>query len=583
MKQVALPPRLTVKELAQALGVPPAEVSKALLQHRILATINQSVDFETAGLAAQQLGMEVLRAEAETVTGVAGEAPDLTREEEGELRTRPPVVTVLGHVDHGKTSLLDAIRHTQVAAGEAGGITQRIGAYTVDVGGRPVTFIDTPGHAAFTAMRARGANATDLAVLVVAADDGIMPQTDEAIQHAKQAGVTILVAINKIDRDDANPDRVKQQLTERGIVVEEYGGEVVAVPVSARSGEGIDHLLEMILLVTDLREPRANPDRLAEGTVIDAHLERGRGPVATVLVQNGTLRVRDFFVVGPVAGRVQSLTDDRGRRVQSAGPGIPVVVAGMPEVVRAGDRFLAAESERQSKSIADRNRGAADQRSQDARRVSLADIGRQAGSGVQDLALVLKADSQGELEALRGVLLRFEDSLVRLRLVFEGVGPITETDVDLAAAANAIVIGYNVRPEPNARAAADRGGVDVRTYDVVYQITEDIERAVRGMHAPTFEEVFVGRAEVRMRIKVPKIGFIAGSHVTEGKVVRDAVLSIRRDGRELQRSKVASLRRFKDDVREVAQGYDCGIEIADFQDFQEGDLLEAFVVEQRNA
>ncbi len=585
MKQVALPARLTVKELGLAFGVAPAEVSKALLQLRILASINQNVEFDTARLLAEQFGVEVVREQPAAVTGVAAAAPapDRSPESTAALRPRPPVVTVLGHVDHGKTSLLDAIRHTDVAAGEAGGITQRIGATTVEWEGRTLTVIDTPGHEAFTAMRARGANVTDVAVLVVAANDGIMPQTDEAIQHARAAGVPLIVAINKMDLEDANPDRVKQQLTERQLVVEEYGGDVVAVPVSARTGMGIPHLLEMILLVADLHEPRADPDRPAAGTVIDAHLDRGRGPLATVLVQSGTLRLQDHLVVGAVAGRVRAMVDDHGRPQRAAGPSMPVEVAGLPAIPRAGDRFEVMANERAARARAEALRLAEGGSAAPVRRAGLADLSRQGQGTVRVLDLVVTADTHGALEALRGVLLRFSDPAVRLGIVLEGVGPITEDDVNLAAAAQAIVVGFNVRPDAPARQVADRERVDVRTYDVVYHLTEDIERAIRGLHEPTFEEIFSGRAEVRARIRVPKTGFVAGSHVVLGKVVRDAVVTVRRDGREIHRGRIASLRRFKDDVREVSEGYDCGIDLGDYQDFEVGDVLEVSVVQQRNA
>ncbi len=574
-----------MKSFADALGVSPAEVSKILLQHRILATINQSLDLGTARLVAQQLEVDILAPEeaAQPLVERFSDRDQFRADSAaGQLQPRPPVVTVLGHVDHGKTSLLDSIRHTSVASGEAGGITQSIGASVVTRDGRRITFIDTPGHEAFTAMRARGANITDLAVLVVAANDGVMPQTVEAIQHVQNARVPILVAINKVDVEDANPDRVKQQLAERGVVVEDFGGDVVAVPVSAKTGEGIDHLLEMILLVTDLHEPRANPNRPAEATIIDSRVDRGRGPVAAVLVQEGTLRLQDHFVVGPVAGRVRALVDDRGARVDSCGPGLPVQVVGLPEVVTAGDRLEVVASEKEA-----RTRAQAVQLAQRAGRgevpkVSLAELSRQSDQGVRDLDLVVKADTQGALEALRGALLRFADPLVRLRLVYEGVGPITVADVDLAAAANAIVIGFNIRPDANARAAADNQGIDVRTYDVVYQITEDIEKAIRGLHEPTFEEVFEGRAEVKARIRVPRSGIIAGCQVSDGKITRGSAIVVLRDGREVQRAKVESLRRFKDDVREVAQGYECGIDLGSYQDFLEGDILESYVVQQRN-
>ena len=555
------------------------------MQNRILATINQSIDAGTARLVAEQLEIEIADAEPDVAAPVERM---LDRDQfqvdakAGNLQTRPPVITVLGHVDHGKTSLLDAIRETSVASGEAGGITQRIGASVVERDGRKITFIDTPGHEAFTAMRARGANITDLAVLVVAADDGVMPQTIEAIKHVQNAGVPLLVAINKIDRDDANPDRVKQQLAEHGVVVEDFGGDVVSVPVSAKTGEGISHLLEMILLVSDLGEPRANPDRPGEAVVIDSQLQRGQGPVASVLVQEGTLRVQDHFVVGALAGRIRALFDDRGHRTVEVTPGLPALVTGLPEVATSGDRLLVMDSEREARAIAEERNLAVRSGRADANRVSLAELSKQSGEVVRDLDLVIKAESQGSLEALRSALLKFSDPLVRLRLVSDGVGPISEADVDLATAANAILIGFNVRPDPGAKALADRQGIDVRTYDVVYQITEDIEKAIRGLHEPTFEEVFEGRAEVKARIRVPRVGVIAGSQVTEGKITRGSLAVVQRDGQEIHRTLVVSLRRFKDDVREVAQGYECGIDLGEYQDFAEGDILECYVVQQRN-
>ncbi|MGC1184375.1 MAG: translation initiation factor IF-2 [Candidatus Dormiibacterota bacterium] len=580
-----MPANLTVKSLADALGVSAAEVSKVLMQNKILATINQSIDAGTARMVAEQLEIEIADAEPEVAPAVERM---LDRDQfqadadAGHLKSRPPVVTVLGHVDHGKTSLLDAIRQTSVAAGEAGGITQRIGASVVERQGRKITFIDTPGHEAFTAMRARGANITDLAVLVVAADDGVMPQTEEAIKHVRNAAVPLLVALNKIDRDDANPDRVKQQLAEHGVVVEDFGGDVVCVPVSAKTGDGIDHLLEMILLVSDLGEPRANPDRPGEAAVIDSHLQKGQGPVASVLVQEGTLRVQDYFVVGGVAGRIRALFDDRGERVQEVTPGLPALVTGLPEVATAGDRLLVEATERGARALAEERRLVLRSGKADTNRVSLAELSKQSGEGVRDLDVVVKAESQGSLEALRAALLKFSDPLVRLRLVSDGVGPISEADVDLAAAANAILIGFNVRPDPSAKARADSLSIDVRTYDVVYQITEDIDKAIRGLHEPTFEEVFEGRAEVKARIRVPRTGVIAGSQVTEGTITRGSLAVVMRDGKEVHRTQIASLRRFKDDVREVAQGYECGIDLGDYQDFAEGDVLECYVVQQRN-
>ncbi len=579
LKRVELPDNLTVKSLAEALGVSSAEVSKALLQRGILATINQSIDLGTAQLVAEALEIELAEA---TTQGAPATGRVMRDEGRKGLVPRPPVVTVLGHVDHGKTSLLDAIRESDVAAREAGGITQRIGASVVRREGRLITFIDTPGHAAFTAMRARGANITDLAVLVVAANDGVMPQTEEAIQHVRNSGVPILVAINKIDLEDAHPDRVKQQLAEHGVVVEDFGGDVVSVPVSAKTGEGLDHLLEMILLVTDLNPPMADPNAPAEAVVIDSQMDRGRGPVASVLVQEGTLRRQDHFVVGAVAGRVRDLIDDTGKRIDGCSPGLPAQVAGLPEVAVAGDRLLVVASEKEAKARAEAARAAVRQGRVDARRVSLAELSRQGEEQLRDLDLVVKADTHGALEALRSTLVKFSDPTVRLRLVYEGVGPISEADVDLAAAANAIVVGFNVRPDVGARAAAERQGIDVRTYDVVYQITDDIERAIQGMHEPTFEEVFEGRAEVKMRIRVPRSGMIAGSQVTEGKLTRGSTVVVRRDGKEVQRARIESLRRFKDDVREVAAGYECGIDLGAYQDFAEGDVLESYVVQQRN-
>ncbi len=578
-----MPSNLTVKSLADAIGVSPAEVSKILMQHRILASINQTIDPGTARLVTDQLEIEIGEPEPAAEVPEAQAAPPAPPPGKGQnLQPRPPVVTVLGHVDHGKTSLLDAIRKTSVAEREAGGITQRIGASVVEHQGRQITFVDTPGHEAFTAMRARGANVTDLAVLVVAADDGVMPQTEEAIQHVRNAGVPILVAINKIDRDDANPDRVKQQLAEHTVVVEDFGGDVVAVPVSARTGEGLDHLLEMILLVTDLNQPKADRDRAAEAVVLDSNLDRGRGPVAAVLVQQGILRVGDFFVIGAIAGRVRALVDDSGERISAILPGLPALVVGLPEVATAGDRLVVVGSERDARARAESARIASRAGRADQARVSLAELSRQSGESLRDLDLVVKADTQGSLEALRSSLLRFSDPSVRLRLVYDGVGPISETDVDLAAAANAIVVGFNVRPDAGAKTAAERQGIDLRTYDVVYQITEDIERAIRGLHEPTFEEVFEGRAEIKARIRVPRVGFIAGSQVSEGHVTRGSLAVVTREGKEIHRTRIESLRRFKDDVREVAQGYECGIELEGYQEFAEGDVLECYVVQQRN-
>jgi translation initiation factor IF-2 len=590
VKKLTLPATLTVKELADRLSVSGPQLIKYLMGNGVMATLNQALDFDTMALAADHFGFE---AESEDAAPAAAPAEgrrvrhvllDLSKEAPASLVVRPPVVTVLGHVDHGKTSLLDAIRQTRVAAGEAGGITQRIGAYQVEKNGRRITFIDTPGHAAFTAMRARGADVTDLAVLVVAADDGVMPQTEEAIQHARTAGVPILVALNKVDRDNANPDRVLQQLAERDLVPEEYGGSTTVVRTSARTGQGIDELLDMILLISDIEEPKANPRRPAVGTVIDSHLERGRGPIATALVQNGTLRVGDNVVAGSVYGRVRALIDDTGRRVKEAGPSTPVVVTGLADVVAAGELFQVMETERATRTLAQERALAAErQRAQPVRRITLADLASHvAEGGLKTLNLILKAEANGSLEALRGQILKIDDPTVRIKIVAEGVGAVGESDVNLAAVSDSIVIGFNVRPDVAAKAAAEAQGVDVRYYDVVYQVTDDIQKAIRGLYEPTFIEVLQGRAEVRKVFTVDGRPSIAGSYVTEGRVSRNAVVRVVRGGREIAKSRMAQLRRFRDDVREVAQGYECGITLEDFSEFQEGDVLEAFVVEQQN-
>jgi translation initiation factor IF-2 len=594
VKKLSLPATLTVQELGDRLGVSAAQVIKYLMTNGVMAAATQSLDFDTMALAADHFGFEaeIEDAAVEAAAGAAEDGQrrprhallDFSAEPADKLRPRPPVVTVLGHVDHGKTSLLDAIRETSVASAEAGGITQRIGAYQVEKNDRRITFIDTPGHEAFTAMRARGADVTDVAVLVVAADDGVMPQTEEAIQHARSAGVPILVALNKIDRDNANPDRVLQQLADRGLVSDQYGGDVPVVRTSARTREGIDDLLDMILLVSDIEEPRANPERRAVGTVIDSHLERGRGPIATVLVQNGTLRIGDHVVAGGVHGKVRALVDDRGRRVKEAGPSTPVVVTGLTDVVQAGEIFRVTDTERAARALAE-ERAARDRRQlvQPVRRITLADLANQVtDSGVKSLNLVLKADENGSLEALRGQVERIDDPTVRIKVIFEGVGEVGESDVDLAAVTDSIIIGFNVRPDAAARASAERQGVDVRYYDVIYQVTDDIVKAVKGLYEPTFVEVLQGKAEVRKVFTVDGKNAIAGCNVTEGKISRNAVGRVLRDGVEVTKSKIDRLRRFKDDVREVTQGFDCGVTLEDFTDFQEGDLLEVYVVEQQN-
>jgi translation initiation factor IF-2 len=590
VKKLTLPATLTVKELADRLSVSGPQVIKYLMTNGVMANLNQALDFDTMALAADHFGFE---AESEDAAPAAAPAEgrrvrhpllDLSKEDPSSLVARPPVVTVLGHVDHGKTSLLDAIRQTKVAAGEAGGITQRIGAYQIEKNGKLITFIDTPGHAAFTAMRARGADVTDIAVLVVAADDGVMPQTEEAIQHARTAGVPILVAMNKVDRDNANPDRVLQQLAERELVPEEYGGTTPVVRTSARTGQGIDELLDMILLLAEIEEPKANPNKPAVGTVIDANLERGRGPMATALVQNGTLRIGDNIVAGAVFGKVRALIDDTGKRVREAGPSLPVLVTGLTDVVVAGEIFQVMETERAARNLAEqRGFQAEKQKAQPVRRITLADLANQvAEGGIKTLNLVVKAEANGSLEALRGQILKIEDPTVRIKIVSATVGEVGESDVNLAAVSDSIVIGFNVRPDVAARAAAEAQGVDVRYYDVIYQVTDDIEKAIKGLYEPTFVEVLQGRAEVRKVFTVDGRAAIAGSYVTEGRITRNAIVRVLRDGREVTKGRMAQLRRFRDDVREVAQGYECGITLEDFSEFQEGDILEAYVVEQQN-
>ena len=559
----------------------------------VMATLNQTVDFDTAALAADHFGFEAESEEAVAAAAASEAGPerrrhpllDLSNEDPAKLKVRPPVVTVLGHVDHGKTSLLDAIRKTKVAAGEAGGITQKIGAYQVDRGGRRITFIDTPGHEAFTAMRARGADVTDVAILVVAADDGVMPQTEEAIQHVRTAGVPIVVALNKIDKDGANPDRILQQLAEREIVSSDYGGDVTVVRTSAKTGTGVDDLLDMVLLTTDAEvEPKANADRPAVGTIIESHRDPGRGPVATVLVQNGTLRVGDNVVAGSVHGKVRALLDEDGKRLKEAGPSTPAVLSGLSDTAGAGEVFQVMETERAARALAEQRQLADRQRqAQPVRRITLADLASQVAAGdAKTLNLVIKAEANGSLEALRGQIQKIEDPTVNIKIVGEGVGTVSENDVNLAAVSDSIVIGFNVRPDDRAKAAAEDQGVDIRYYDVVYQVTDDIEKAIKGMYEPTFVDVYQGRVEVRRVFTVDGKPAIAGSYVTDGKVVRNATCRVMRDGKEIARHKIDGLKRVKDDVREVARGYECGITLEDFAGFEEGDILEAYTVEQQN-
>jgi len=577
--KIALPPRITVGELAEKLGIGSAEVIKSLMTMGVLATINQEIDFDAASLVADEHGFDVEPLEQKEAREFGIEdVPDAPEA----LQPRPPVVTVLGHVDHGKTSLLDAIRQTNVTAQEAGGITQHIGAYQVELGGRKITFIDTPGHEAFTAMRARGAQVTDIAVLVVAADDGVMPQTVEAINHARAAKVPIVVAINKIDKANAQPDRVKQELAQQGLVPEEWGGDTVTVEISALRKQGIEELLEMILLVADMRELKANPNRPAKGTVIEARLDRGRGPVATVLVEKGTLRVGDPIVAGEVFGKVRAMTDDQGKPVEAAGPSMPVEVLGFSEVPQAGDVLHVVSEDKLAKQLAARRleRKRAEE-IQGARPVSLeALFGKIKEGEVKELNLIIKADVQGSVEALRQSLEHLSTDEVKVNVIHAGVGAITESDVMLASASGAIIIGFQVRPDANAKKMAERDGVDIRLYRIIYDATADVKAAMEGLLEPERREVTVGRAEVMATFHVPKVGVVAGCKVSEGKITRDALARVLRDNVVIHEGRIESLKRFKDDVPEVATGYECGIGLANFHDIREGDVIEAFTVEE---
>ncbi|NPV25970.1 MAG: translation initiation factor IF-2 [Firmicutes bacterium] len=577
-KLVKIPGAVTVQELAGLFKRSPAELIKKLMALGILATINQEVDPETAIILGTEFGINVEVEVPKTAEDLLEEIVDPPEY----LVERPPVVTVMGHVDHGKTSLLDAIRETNVTAQEAGGITQHIGAYQVEINGKKITFIDTPGHEAFTAMRARGAQVTDIAILVVAADDGVMPQTIEAINHAKAAGVPIIVAINKIDKANANPDRVKQQLTEYGLVPEEWGGDTICVPVSAHTRENLDTLLEMILLVAEMSEIKANPNRPAKGTVIEAQLDKGRGPVATVLVQHGTLKVGDSILVGLTSGKVRAMIDDKGRRVKKAGPSTPVEVLGLSEVPMAGDIFQVVTDEKLARQItAERQNRKREEELQKTARVTLDDLFKQIKEGqVKELNIIIKADVQGSIEALRQALERLSTDEVRVNPIHGGVGAITETDVMLASASNAIIIGFNVRPDSNTRRAAEAEQVDIRLYRVIYDAIEDIKAAMSGLLEPEWKEVVLGRAEVRATFKIPKAGTVAGCYVTEGKITKTAEIRVIRDGIVIHEGKVESLRRFKDDVKEVSQGFECGLGIEKFNDIKEGDILEAFTMEK---
>ena len=580
LTSIKIPESVTVKELAEALKKTSTEVIKKLMGYGMMATLNQEVDFDTATIVAEEFGVKT---EKDVIINEEDILFDDTEQDDPDkLVPRPPVVVVMGHVDHGKTSLLDAIRSTHVIDTEAGGITQHIGAYSVKINGRNITFLDTPGHEAFTAMRARGAQVTDIAILVVAADDGVMPQTIEAINHAKAANVSIIVAINKIDKPGANPDRVKQELTQHGLVSEEWGGDVICVNVSAKKRENIDQLLEMVLLTADVLELKADPDKQAKGTVVEAKLDKNRGPLATVLVQRGTLNVGDSIVTGTTVGRIRAMVDDKGNAVKSAGPSTPVEILGLPDVPEAGELFYAIKDEKIARQLAEKRKfKQKEEHMKTTSKVSLDDLFKQIKEGkVKDLNIIVKADVQGSVEAVKQSLEKLTNDEVRVNIIHGGVGAITESDVTLAGVSNAIIIGFNVRPGPNVAEAAENAGVDMRLYRVIYNAIEDIQAAMKGMLEPTFKEVVLGHTEVRQIFKVSGIGTIAGCYVTDGKIVRNSDVRVIRDGIVVHEGKLASLKRFKDDAKEVLQGFECGLSIEKFNDIKESDVIESYTMEE---
>ena len=578
LTDITLGESVTVKELAEALKKTAAEIIKRLFLMGITATQNQELDFDTATIIADEFNVKVHKA---VVVSQEDILFDDSEDDSENMISRPPVVVVMGHVDHGKTSLLDAIRSANIAEKEAGGITQHIGAYTVNLHGRDMTFLDTPGHEAFTAMRARGAQVTDIAILVVAADDGVMPQTVEAINHAKAAGVSIIVAINKIDRPNANPDRVKQELTEHGLLIEEWGGDVIAVPVSAKKHENIDQLLEMVLLTADILELKANPDKQAKGTVIEAQLDKNKGPVATLLVQRGTLRVGDAILSGSTFGRIRSMVNDKGRKIKEAGPSIPVEIFGLSDVPEAGDLFYAVTDEKVAKQLAEKRKDERHEKNIGRAKISLDDLFSQIQQGnVKDLNLIVKADVQGSVEAIRQSMEKLSNDEVKVKVIHGAVGAVIEADVTLAEVSNAIIIGFNVRPAVNVTEMAQAAGVDMKLYRIIYDAIEDIQKAMKGMLAPTFKEVVNGHAEVRQLFKVSNVGTIGGTYVTDGKIIRSSDVRVVRDGIVVFEGKLASLKRFKDDAKEVASGYECGIMIERFNDIKEGDVIESFHMEE---
>ena len=576
--KVLIPDEIVVSELASRLKVTATEVIKKLMGLGEMCTINQVIDFDTASLVAEELGAKV---EKEVIVTIEERLID-DSDDEGEGVERAPVVVVMGHVDHGKTSLLDRIRNSHVTDSEAGGITQHIGAYRVNYKGKDITFLDTPGHEAFTSMRARGASVTDIAILVVAADDGIMPQTVEAINHAKAAGVSIIVAINKMDKEGANPDNIKQQLTEHDLVVEEWGGDVICVPVSAKTGMGIDELLENVLLLAEVAELKANPNRLAKGTVIEARLDKGRGPIATLLAQNGTLRTCEVIIAGTSVGRVRVMTNDKGNVVHEAGPSYPVEITGLAEVPSAGDVFNAVEDERLARELVEQRKHEAKQEQfNQYQKVTLDNLFSQIEQGeIKELPIIVKADVQGSVEAVKQSLEKLSNDEVRIKVIHGAVGAVSESDVMLASASNAIIVGFNVRPDPVATENAERDGVDIRLYRIIYDAIEEIGTAMKGMLAPKYREIAVGRIEVRQVYKISNVGLVAGAYVLSGKVTRACQIRVVRDGIVIAEDKMSSLKRFKDDAKEVAEGYECGITLEKFNDIKEGDIFEAFILEE---
>ena len=576
---VKIPDEITVSELASRMKKTVAEVIKCLMKNGVMAGMNQTIDFDTAEFVATELGCKV---EKEVTITIEERIIDDHVDTAEELETRAPVVVVMGHVDHGKTSTLDAIRKTSVTAGEAGGITQHIGAYTVEVNGQMITFLDTPGHAAFTAMRARGANATDIAILVVAADDGIMPQTVESINHAKAAGVPIIVAINKMDKPTANPDKIKEQLTKYDLIPEEWGGDTIIVPISAKKGTGLDELLEMVLLTAEVQELKANPNRRAKGVVIEARLDKTRGPVATLLVQNGTLKQGDIVIAGTAVGRVRVMTNDKGRTVKTAGPSVPVEITGLADVPSAGDAFDAVTDERMARELVEQRRQAQkDAAAQLAQKVTLENLFAKIGEGeMKELPLIVKADVQGSAEAVKASLEKISNEEVRVRVIHAAVGAVNESDILLASTAGAIIVGFNVRADMAAQASAQRSKVDMRFYRVIYEAIDEIESAMKGMLAPKYQEVVIGHAEVRMTYKVSAVGTIAGCMVKDGKVSRDAKVRVLRDNIVIHEGEVGSLQRFKDQAKEVTAGFECGMSILKFNDIKEFDVFECFVMEE---